>query len=148
MIIETFLTPEIEHLFGKIDVSGFDEIRGNPAVLAIGLVQVWIFAGFGEEFVFRGFLLRHIARLLGNQNYSWIISIFLTSAFFGLAHQYQGAGGMISCGILGLIFGFIYWFNKQNLWLNIILHGFYDTFSLTLIYFNHDTFFSKLIFNF
>jgi len=57
-------------------------------------------AGVCEEFLYRGFAM---AALSGAGLAAWMI-VVLTSILFGLAHAYQGRGGMIGTGLLGLIF--------------------------------------------
>ena len=58
-----------------------------------------ITAGICEEFVYRGFLL---AALLGTTLPVWAAVIF-SSVLFGLAHAYQGRGGIISTGLFGIV---------------------------------------------
>jgi membrane protease YdiL (CAAX protease family) len=57
-------------------------------------------AGVCEEFLYRGFAMAALGRA---GVATWII-VVLTSILFGLAHAYQGRGGMIGTGLLGLIF--------------------------------------------
>jgi len=60
-----------------------------------------ITAGVCEEFLYRGFA---IAALSQTGMATWLV-VILTSLLFGLAHAYQGAGGVISTTALGLLFG-------------------------------------------
>jgi uncharacterized protein len=57
-------------------------------------------AGVCEEFLYRGFAMAALSRA---GLATWTI-VVLTSILFGLAHAYQGIGGMIGTGLLGLIF--------------------------------------------
>ncbi len=57
-------------------------------------------AGICEEFVFRGFV---IAALFGAGLSSWT-AVIVSSLMFGVAHLYQGKGGSVGTGILGVLF--------------------------------------------
>ncbi|MBE4909216.1 CPBP family intramembrane metalloprotease [Bacillus luteolus] len=63
-------------------------------------------AGFTEEVLYRGFIIYVLFYFMPN------ISIWLTLIFsalvFGLAHTYQGVGGVVRTGIIGLLFGMMY----------------------------------------
>jgi membrane protease YdiL (CAAX protease family) len=60
-------------------------------------------AGMCEEFIFRGFV---IAALFGAGLSSWA-AVIISSLMFGVAHLYQGKGGSIGTGILGVLFASI-----------------------------------------
>jgi membrane protease YdiL (CAAX protease family) len=59
-----------------------------------------ITAGICEEFVFRGFAMGALARA------SWNVTLIVifTSVLFGLAHAYQGRGGIFGTALLGFLF--------------------------------------------
>ena len=61
-----------------------------------------ITAGLCEEFLYRGFAMAVLTRL-GLQ--AWAV-VLLSSALFGLAHSYQGRGGIVMTLIIGTILGF------------------------------------------
>jgi len=57
-------------------------------------------AGICEEFIFRGFV---VAALFGAGLSNWA-AVIVSSLMFGLAHLYQGRGGSVGTGILGVLF--------------------------------------------
>jgi membrane protease YdiL (CAAX protease family) len=57
-------------------------------------------AGICEEFIFRGFVIAVLFRVGLS---AWIVVVF-SSLMFGLAHLYQGKGGSVGTGILGMLF--------------------------------------------
>jgi uncharacterized protein len=65
-------------------------------------------AGFSEEHIFRGYLLRQsIAFFRGtgtSPRFSAILSVAITSVLFGSLHLYEGIGGAVFIGLLGLVF--------------------------------------------
>ena len=58
-------------------------------------------AGLCEEFLYRAFAMAAFARL----GFPIWASVVVSSVLFGIAHLYQGRGGAIGTGILGLLFG-------------------------------------------
>jgi uncharacterized protein len=57
-------------------------------------------AGVCEEFLYRGFAMAALSRTVLPV---WAV-VVLSSILFGLAHAYQGRGGMVGTGLLGLLF--------------------------------------------
>jgi len=57
-------------------------------------------AGVCEEFLYRGFAMAALSRA---GLATWLV-VVVTAILFGLAHAYQGRGGMIGTGLLGLLF--------------------------------------------
>src|SRR5213076_3596424 len=89
--------PAIARLTGKLpDVSLFAPLAGNVHFLLISLAVAWTLAAFGEEFVYRGYLLTRVAQVLGDGSRAWLGALALTSILFGVGHGYQGLSGMIS----------------------------------------------------
>jgi len=133
-IFDILVQPFIELVWGKIDISSLDFIRGDLSKYFLFVLMMWILAAFGEEFLYRGYFMKQIALLFGNNNRSWIISAAIIGVVFGLAHAYQGMSGMVITGLIGFVFGLIFSKNQQNLPLVVLIHGIYDMIGLTLIY--------------
>ena len=116
------------------DLSSYQEAM-TPWRLLRFIVIAWTTAGFGEEVIWRGFFMKQIARLFGEQkSSSWVIGIVLSSIGFGLAHFHQGLGGMLGAGFIGLVYGIFYLRSGRNLWVTIIAHGLTGTFTFILLY--------------
>lgn len=117
------------------DTSRFDIIKENIWMLLGALLAIWFSAAFGEEIIWRGYIMKYAAQFMGDDKKAWIFSLIITSVLFGALHYYQGPAGMIKTGVAGLFLGTVYILNgKQNLWLNILIHGFVDTISLIAIF--------------
>jgi membrane protease YdiL (CAAX protease family) len=58
-------------------------------------------AGVCEEFLYRGFAMAALAR---EGLPVWLV-VLLSSVLFGLAHLYQGRGGLLSTLVIGTVFG-------------------------------------------
>lgn len=113
---------------------GFDLIRGDFLLFVISLVLMWLLAAFGEEMVYRGYLLNRLADLFGTTQRRWAASLLLTTAVFSLAHWPDGLFTMLEAAVTGLIFGGLTLWQDRNLWPAIIAHGVSNTIALTLIY--------------
>ena len=136
---------EIFDLFGKQrlltkllgkppDLSGFPAVRGNLKFALLLIVLIWILAAFGEELVYRGYLMNRIAELSRGTRFAWISSLLLVSALFGLSHYSQGLTGIIEEGSDGLILGLIYLACRRNLTVPIVVHGVCDTIDIALFF--------------
>ena len=146
-IIDICIQPFLEIYFGKIDLSSIEEIRGNFVSFFILFLIMWVFAAFGEEFLFSGYYMKHLAELFGDSDKAWLISAIVLSVYFGISHNYQGTSGMIAVGLASTIFFFTFYKNRTNLALLVFAHGFYDTIGLTLIYLEKDRIFYEWTLN-
>ena len=111
-------------------------IRGNLAEYLYAAIPVaWGSAAFGEELVVRGFLLDRIAKVIGSSGTpTYLAAIVLQAALFGAFHFYQGIGGALLTGAVGLLIGLVWLVGGRNLWACILLHGLVDFVSATEAY--------------
>jgi uncharacterized protein len=116
-LLELFATqPLLVALTGKYpDLSGFHDLIGNVPLLLLTVGASWILAGFGEELVWRGYMLNRVADLLGRSRQGWAISIGIVSVVFGLAHSYQDWTGIIENSIDGALLALLYIACGRNL---------------------------------
>jgi hypothetical protein len=137
-MLELFCTqPLLARLTGQMpDLSAFDQVAGNLKWLAISLAFTWTFFAFGEELIFRGYLMNRIADLAGRTRSGWGVALVLASAIFGLSHFMQGITGVSENFIDGMILGALYLKFGRNLAVPIIAHGVTDTVDFLLIFFH------------
>ncbi len=137
-MMELFCTqPLLAYLTGQMpDLSAFNRVAGNVKWLMISLAFTWTLFAFGEEFIFRGYLINRIADLVGRTRSSWGVALVLTSAIFGLSHFMQGITGMSENFIDGIILGALYLKCRRKLAVPIIAHGVTDTADFLLIFFH------------
>lgn len=108
-----------------------ERLRGVSPALVLGALAVC--PAIGEEFFFRGYLLR---ALRGRMPAAGAIAI--TSIVFGLFHA--GVGGLIavervlSSTFLGAVLGWVCW-QTRSVWPGIVVHVLHNGFMLSLIYF-------------
>ncbi len=90
--------------------------------------QAMVLAGFGEEFIFRGFLFGLLFYYAG---WGFLTAGIFTGLFFGWGHLYQAGNLPEAIGIFaftcGASLGFAWFYHAwRSLWMVIFLHGFMD----------------------
>jgi membrane protease YdiL (CAAX protease family) len=130
--------PLLVKLLGKQpNFENFRPLTGNPKLLLLGLALVWTLAAFGEEAVYRGYLMNRVADLFKRTRAAWIISLLAVSVAFGVAHSGQGITGMLDEGLMGILLGLMYLGTRRNLSVPIIAHGVADTIDIVWIFLGH-----------
>ena len=124
----------VKFLHKQPDLEVFHDLNGNLEMTLIYMALAWSLAAFGEEMVYRGYLMNRVADLFKRTRPAWIISLIVVHVGFGLAHAYQGWTGLIDEGLMGLLLGIIYLRTGRNLSVPIIAHGIGDTIDFLLIF--------------
>lgn len=120
------------------DLTDFRPLVGNLKLLFVFLAFNWTLAAFGEELVYRGYMLSRIAGFLGGLRGAWAAGLILSSAIFGWAHgESQGASGILQEGFNGLLLGLLYFATGRKLTVPIVAHGVSNTLAFVLIYLGH-----------
>jgi membrane protease YdiL (CAAX protease family) len=91
------------------------------------LAIVWVFAGFGEEIGYRGYLLTRAADLGNRSKLAYVVAMLYVAVLFGFGHFYKGPAGVMDSTYSGLVLGGIYLLSGRNLWVPILAHGITDT---------------------
>jgi len=100
------------------------------------LAIVWLFAGFGEEIGYRGYLLTRAADLgQPDQTWAYILAMLYVALLFGFGHFYKGPAGVMDSTYSGLVLGQrSIFFPGRNLWAPILAHGLVDTVVVVAIF--------------
>lgn len=117
--------PNIDHLM---------VLNNNLPLFLFSLVLVWINSAIISNLVFKAFLINSLDILLGRNPWSPWVAMVLSAFIFGLMHAWQGLGGILTTGTIGLIFGTAFLLNNRRIWAIILAHGLIDTLSLWSIY--------------
>jgi membrane protease YdiL (CAAX protease family) len=136
-VVRPLLDPIIAHATGTsttLAEQHFASVKGNLGLYLFLLPFGWIFGGFGEEILYRGFVLTRIAQLLGESRGAWIAAVILQAIPFGLGHSYQGPVGIVAIAVVAAITGAGTLIGKRSLWPAIIAHGLQDTVGFTALY--------------
>ena len=127
--------PFFDALTGRSqDLSQFDAMRGNLPFLIVMLLLNWTLAAFGEEMVYRGFLMNRLVDLFGDTRLGWGMALVGSSLFFSSGHVWQGVSGVLDSGAMGLLYGGLYLASGRNLWVPVFAHGVNNTIGLILLY--------------
>jgi len=78
-----------------------ERILPQSTVELLPFLALAITAGLCEEFLYRGFAMAVLVRLGAT---AWL-AVLASSVLFGLAHLYQGRGGLVSTMIVGTVLG-------------------------------------------
>ena len=129
------LDPLLTRSFGQTsDLSSFRPLVGNPGLALVALVVIWTLAAFGEELVYRGYLMNRAADVGDRSRPAWAFSLLVVVLLFGVGHFYKGVPGMIDSASSALVLGVAYLASGRNLWLPILTHGLVDTIGLVIVY--------------
>lgn len=109
------------------DISRFDYIRGNLPMLILALAGVYLVSAFGEEVIYRGFLIRGLSELGADRRPVRVFAVAASAMVFGLAHFDWGPMGMVQTGFMGAALGASYLLVRRNLWVLVLAHGYMDT---------------------
>jgi membrane protease YdiL (CAAX protease family) len=116
------------------DLSKLPDLKGKVLPSLVALAFVWAVAAFGEEMVYRGYLLNRVADLGNRTRLAWIFSVVAVNALFGYGHRYQGVTGAVEEGVAGLLLSLVYLGTGRNLWVPIVAHGTQDTLDVVMLF--------------
>lgn len=133
--LELFVTqPLLVAITGKQpDLADAAALAANWKLFLIALALTWTLAAFGEELVWRGWILNRLFDLMGSSRSAEVVAVLLMSIAFGLAHADQGITGVIENTIAGIILGGAYLASGRSLIAPIVAHGMTDTIDFSLI---------------
>lgn len=117
------------------DMSKYVYLHGNLPMLIFALLVVYVNASFGEEVIYRAFLINRIAELGSRSKAAWVLAVVISSIMFGLIHSDWAIAGMVQMCFMGLVLGVSYLLVRRNLWVTILAHGYMDTILLLQLYF-------------
>lgn len=90
-------------LFGGDHAATVEGLLPTRGVEYLSWTLLSLGAGFCEELVFRGYLMRQFSAWTGRP---WV-ALLLQSALFGVSHGYQGVAACMKIAAFGLVFGLL-----------------------------------------
>lgn len=107
----------------------------SPLFMAVYVAGIFLGAGIGEEFIFRGIFMNFIRSAAGNGTRKGLLTgMTVSSIFFGLVHlanlqdnpDVAGTIGQVIYAVgIGFYLAAIY-ARTKNIWFNVVLHFFVD----------------------
>lgn len=139
IIVFNFILPALLQLLplpaiAPADKSSQNALFQNLPLLIMSLIAAWTIIAFGEEMLFRAFLMDSLALIFENSRAKWMLSLIGSSLLFGLAHFSWGVTGVIETTIMGLLLGTVFLRTGRNLWVTVIAHALLNSMVFTLIY--------------
>jgi membrane protease YdiL (CAAX protease family) len=116
------------------DTSGYDYLRGNLPRLLMALAAVYVVSSFGEEVLYRGFLINRMEAVIGKGRVATGAAITASAVIFGLAHFNWGVVGIVQTFFMGLVLALAYVITSRNLWALVLAHALMDTLLLVQVY--------------
>jgi membrane protease YdiL (CAAX protease family) len=97
----------------------------GETLLAAVLVMV---IALEEETIFRGYLILRFEAITASP----AVAVVLSAAIFSLGHSYEGSAGVVTVGVMGLIFALIYLW-RRNLVAPTVMHFLQDFIGIVLL---------------
>ena len=94
-------------------------------LLAVPLVGI---VALAEETIFRGYLMLRLKAITPSP----ALAVVLSAAFFSLGHGYEGSAGVVTVGVMGLVFALIYLW-RQSLVAPMVMHFLQDFLGIVLL---------------
>lgn len=117
------------------DMTKYNYLSSNLPLLLISLAGVYIASSFGEEVVYRGFLMTRLQDLFGGNSKGTLLTVLvLSSIIFGFAHFEWGVTGIVQTTFMGAALGAAFLWNKRRLWSLVLAHGYMDTLLMVQLY--------------
>jgi len=135
-IIGSIIMANITGIPESSDMSNYDYLKDNIGLLLLTLIGVYIVASFGEEVIYRAFLINRISELGLSGKAGKIIVVIISAIIFGLAHYSWGPMGIVQTTFMGLALGFSYIYLNKRIWVLILAHAYMDTILMLQLYFS------------
>lgn len=133
-IIGSIVMANITGIPENANMSGYDYLKNNIGMLLLTLGGVYIVSSFGEEVIYRAFLINRISELGQKTKKATVIAVVLSSIIFGIVHYEWGPMGIVQTGFMGLALGICYIKFKKRLWILIFAHAYMDTILMVQMY--------------
>ena len=117
-----------EHVRERLVATGLSSLVPLTKAEYRIFAAVAVSAGVWEELIFRGFLIAYLAHFVGAP-----AGVLLAAAAFGFGHLYQGFGGVLKTGFVGLMVALLFLLTG-SLWLSMLVHTAVDLHAGTLGY--------------
>jgi len=133
-VIGSIIMANITGIPENANMSGYNYLKDHIGMLILTLGGVYFVSSFGEEVIYRAFLINRISELGQKTKKATVIAIVLSSIIFGLVHYEWGPMGIVQTGFMGLVLAISYIKFKKRLWVLILAHAYMDTILMVQMY--------------
>ncbi len=81
-----------------------------------------------EETIFRGYLILRFREVTSNT----AAAVLLSAVLFSLGHGYEGSAGVVTVGVMGLVFALVY-LRRRSLVAPMVMHFLQDFIGIVLV---------------
>jgi len=133
-VLGSVLMANITGIPQAADTSGYEYLRGNLPMLILALAAVYVVSSFGEEVIYRGFLITRLSELGAGRIWAIRAAVVVSAIVFGFAHFDWGVVGIVQTTFMGLALGASYVMLRRDLWVLVLAHAYMDTILLVQLY--------------
>lgn len=133
-LLGSFIIANITGIPETSDLSAYGYLKGNLGMLVLTLAGVYIVSSFGEEVIYRAFLINRISEFNLSPKLGVALALVISSLIFGLAHYEWGLMGIAQTALMGLALGICYIKLKKKLWALVLAHAYMDTILMVQMY--------------
>jgi membrane protease YdiL (CAAX protease family) len=133
-VIGSIIMANITGIPETTDISGYDYLKQKYWMLVLTLGGSYIVASFGEEVIYRAFLINRISELGLSNKIGKILTVTISAVIFGFAHYTWGPMGIVQTAFMGLALGICYLYFKKRIWVLILAHAYMDTILMLQMY--------------
>ncbi|NNF82540.1 MAG: CPBP family intramembrane metalloprotease [Flavobacteriaceae bacterium] len=133
-VIGSIIMANITGIPESADMSNYAFLKDNLGMLILVLAGVYVVSSFGEEVIYRGFLINRFSEFGTDSKTVRIIAVILSAVIFGIVHYSWGPMGIVQTFFMGLALGLCYIYMKKRLWIMILAHAYMDTILMVQMY--------------
>ncbi|MCP4553340.1 MAG: CPBP family intramembrane metalloprotease [Bacteroidetes bacterium] len=133
-ILGSIIMANISGIPESSDMSNYKYLQDNIGMLILTLIGTYIVASFGEEIIYRGFIINRLIELGLDSKFGRSLVIIISAIIFGLVHYQWGPMGIVQTGFMGAVLGYFYLKLKKRIWILVLAHGYMDTILMTQMY--------------
>jgi len=133
-VLGSIIMANISGIPQSADMSNYSYLQDNVFMLILTLIGVYIVSSFGEEIIYRAFLINRLQELGLATKTGTVLTVVISATIFGLAHYEWGAMGVVQTGFMGLVLGVCYLKFNHGLWIVIFAHAYMDTILMVQMY--------------
>ncbi len=133
-VLGSIIMANITGIPESADMSNYSYLQDNLFMLILTLIGVYIVSSFGEEIIYRAFLINRLRELGLATKTGTVLAVVLSAIVFGLIHYEWGPMGVVQTGFMGLVLGVCYLKFNHGLWVVILAHAYMDTILMVQMY--------------
>jgi membrane protease YdiL (CAAX protease family) len=99
-----------------------------PTTEPVGRITLKMVVALAEETIFRRYLILRFEAVTASS----AVAVVLSAVIFSLGHGYEGSAGVVTVGVMGLVFALIYLW-RRSLVTPIVMHFLQDFISVVLL---------------